>query len=1043
MDKYEYQVTVDQMKQLADQGSYTEAARVADTVSWKKVRNSNALCQAAQVYEKVGQYETCRDLLLQAYDYAPVGRAIVSRLAEAAISAKRLDEAREYYNEFLEIAPKDNQRYVLAYEISCLAEAPVGDRIAILEEFREREYSEVWAYELAVLYSQAGMKGKCVEACDELILWFGDGAYVQRALDLKRRFQPLTPAQEEKYQKLCSEKGTVAISIPSRSAAVPAEDELPEISVTVSKFNTQNLQEELAKSMRQIMEATKKETVKDTMASLKRIVGDIPYLNAEEDEVLTSPGEQINAQVDEDLRVDFREFLQEEDGQMSFPIPGASRRGTSAQEQSIENVLSEWEKTKRAAERAIAAAESRKLEMTKEQALQEVSVIMERLQAVLPLLTASEEEEIGEVTGTVAAAVARGGEISALHISYSAADALARTAAGEAGPDIGREAPEENSGTNAAGDVGEEQAEETGTEGSALVESSSQEPGSEDTGWSGVIGIENTEIEDTEEVPIDISGIDLAEGSPETEQASVFHSTAEERGSATQETGSVAFAQENRNSEQEISVGAGIGMQKEEADAELEGTGFGRRLKNRIFAVAGNQTVADTGSEEAGPQKRDEPVADSTATGNLTAGSGTLQTDAGSVVTASTKEMPDLRGKYRRTVSVEEASVQIPAAESGSEGTPVGGSVSGTAQAAGTAGVERTDDTAVQQSTDSQSVHFEHVSEDSSLGRWMEHARQSMLKRSDVEVPVSGGIPAKKKEQADSAAASVQDSGESRPAREVREQSSVPQRSAADVTAMWSVRSSGEGSFGPEERELFSYFLQVPGMEDQIRRVLEDVIRYKGSNVTSLRGNFIVQGESGSGKTVLATSLIRVIQRMTGTEDAKIGKINAAALNRRDFAALIPKLAGGYLIVDNAGDLTLDTVLRMSQLMESNTQGLVVVLEDNSAGIRKVLKLDFSFSKKFTGKVVIPIFTIDELVEFGKAYAKEMECVIDEMAVLALYNRISAIQKLDEPTTLTEVKTIVDEAIESAEGGGLRKLFSKRYNDNDCLILHEKDFEQE
>ena len=1037
MDKYEYQVTVDQMKQLADLGSYTEAARVADTVSWKKVRNSNALCQAAQVYEKVGQYETCRDLLLQAYDYAPVGRTIVSRLAEAAISAKRLDEAREYYNEFLEIAPKDNQRYVLAYEISCLAQAPVGDRIAILEEFREREYSEVWAYELAVLYSQAGMKGKCVEACDELILWFGDGDYVERALDLKRRFQPLTPAQEEKYQKLCSEKGTVAISIPSRSAALPTEEELPEISVTVSKFNTQNLQEELAKSMRQIMEATKKETVKDTMASLKRIVGDIPYLNAEEDEVLASSGEQINAQVDEDLRVDFREFLQEEDGQMSFSIPGASRKGAGAQEPSIESVLSEWEKTKRAAERAIAAAESRKLEMTKEQALAEVSDIMERLQAVLPLLTASEEEEIPEPAGTVAAAVARGGEISALHIGYSTPGEAAGTAVGETRPGAGGETNAEPYGAGEAGGV---QAAQSGAEGSTPVESALQGSESEETSWSGAVGIEDTEIEDTEIETIDITGIDLSDGTSESAQAAVSDSPAAESETSPEAGFSVSDAQKNENSEPDDSVG-GAGVQ--EAEVQPEGTGFGRRLKNRIFAAAGAQTEAEAVSEASSSQKEEVPGADSAAVGKEAA--GTPQEGVGSIVTASTKEMPDLRGKYRRTVTAQEVPVPGSSAERAVEETPAGGPAAPTAGTAGTAAGSQTAAASGQPDADAQGVHFEHASEDPALGRWMEHARQSMLKRSDVEVPVSGGIPEKKKAQEETAAAAAQDFREENLDRGDREQSSsaVPQRSAADVSAMRSVRRPGESSFGPEERELFSYFLQVPGMEDQIRSVLENVVQYKGTNVTSLRGNFIVQGESGSGKTVLATSLIRVIQRRTGTEDAKIGKINAAALNRKDFAALIPKLAGGYLIIDDAGELTLDTVLRMSQLMESNTQGLVVVLEDNSAGIRKVLKLDFSFSKKFTGKVVIPIFTIDELVEFGKAYATEMECVIDEMAVLALYNRISAIQKLDEPTTLTEVKAIVDEAIESAEGGGLRKLFSKRYNDNDCLILHEKDFEQE
>ena len=248
-----------------------------------------------------------------------------------------------------------------------------------------------------------------------------------------------------------------------------------------------------------------------------------------------------------------------------------------------------------------------------------------------------------------------------------------------------------------------------------------------------------------------------------------------------------------------------------------------------------------------------------------------------------------------------------------------------------------------------------------------------------------------------------------------------------------------------EQKELLSYFLPVPGMEDQIRQVLLGAKTRIGNSVTSLAGNILIQGEEGSGKTVFATSLIKAIQKEIGNEDAKIGKISAESLNHKDFAALIPKIEGGYLIVDKAGQLTAETAAYMSQVMEQNTQGMVVILEDTRAGIRKVMNLDFGFTKKFTEKIDIPIFTIDELVDFGKSYAKEMECTIDEMGVLALYNRINNIQKLDRATTLAEVKDIVDEAIEKAEGSGIKKafgsIFSKKYNENDYLILHEKDFE--
>ena len=247
-----------------------------------------------------------------------------------------------------------------------------------------------------------------------------------------------------------------------------------------------------------------------------------------------------------------------------------------------------------------------------------------------------------------------------------------------------------------------------------------------------------------------------------------------------------------------------------------------------------------------------------------------------------------------------------------------------------------------------------------------------------------------------------------------------------------------------EQRELFSYFLPVPGMEEQICQVMVGAMA-RAQTITSLSGNIVIQGPEGSGKTVLATSLIKAIQLSCGDEDRKIGKISAKALNKKDFAALVPKLEGGYLIIEKAGNLLPETVDHMAQVMQGNTQGLVVVLEDTKSGIKKVMDGNYSFAKLFTEKINIPIFTIDELVDFAKSYAEEMECTIDEMGVLALYNRISNIQKLERATTLTEVREIVDEAIERAEKGGIKKafgvLFSKKYNENDYLILREKDFE--
>lgn len=864
MDKYEYKLKLEQLQNLMAAGDYATASEMADTINWKKVRSSNTLCMVSDIYEKTEKYDACREVLLQAYDHSPIGRNIVSKLAEVSIKAKRIDEAEEYYNEFLEIAPKDNMRYVLAYEISCLKDAPLTDRIAILEELKEHEYTEKWAYELAALYGQADMRDKCVETCDELILWFGEGEYVEKALDLKRLYQPLTPAQEEKYKQFREKKGMVEISIPAapeRKNVIHEMVKTAETTVTASKFNTSNLEEELAKSMKQIMEATKKETVVDTMENIKKIVGDIPYLNGEHEaeETFTFDKEKINEQVDERLKKEFDKLMAEnaeESDKKDEPETEAKPEETLSEaieeenaeedtieekaasaQASIEEVLDEWEKTKHAAEIAIAAAEQKKLEISKEHALVEAGEIMERLKTLIPILSATPGEEIPVPEDTVAAALV----------------------------------PDESEKAEAKEDLEETAEAESETE-------------------------ETKEAAETVETESQIE--------PETEKA------------ADEETVVEAA---------EPSV--------EAADAELEDV------------------------EEEAPVEEKEDL-------------------------STTKEMPDL--KAARTEKTAETEEEAEAEEEPKE---------------------------------EKRLSVVEPVPDEELEKVLAQATQMFVENANVEVPVTGTAPT----------GVSQNTG-------VLPEIQMPDDIEEDKKELTE-----------EQKELFSYFLPVPGMEDQIRQVLLGAKTRIGNSVTSLAGNILIQGEEGSGKTVFATSLIKAIQKEIGNEDAKIGKISAESLNHKDFAALIPKIEGGYLIVDKAGQLTAETAAYMSQVMEQNTQGMVVILEDTRAGIRKVMNLDFGFTKKFTEKIDIPIFTIDELVDFGKSYAKEMECTIDEMGVLALYNRINNIQKLDRATTLAEVKDIVDEAIEKAEGSGIKKafgsIFSKKYNENDYLILHEKDFE--
>ena len=402
MDKYEYKLKLEQLKNLVEEKDYSTAAEIADTINWRKVKSAATLCMVGEIYDRNKQYENSREILLMAYERATVGRNIIYRLALVSMKMGNLEEAKEYYEEFLEVAPYDNLKYVLRYQLARLEGLPIEELIAILEEFKEREYTEEWAFELACLYHRSGSSERCVEVCDELVLWIGEGKYVERALELKMLYQPLNKYQEEKYREIKMRRGEFFEAQPEDT--IESEEiihetvEIPDIAASTGRFNTMNLQEELAKGMQQIMEASTRETVSDTMDNIKKIVEEIPYLQMpqQEEEAGIEYEEEryghieTDEEIDGSLQTDFRELLAEDwDGQMQPTASGGEWWETpNSGQPRIEDVLSEWEKTRRAAEVAMAVAQQRKLESAKARALQEAEELMERLNQIIPKLNA-------------------------------------------------------------------------------------------------------------------------------------------------------------------------------------------------------------------------------------------------------------------------------------------------------------------------------------------------------------------------------------------------------------------------------------------------------------------------------------------------------------------------------------------------------------------------------------------------------------------------------------------------------------------------------
>lgn len=886
MDKYEYNLKLDQIKALSAEEGYMSAAEIADSINWNKIKNVNTLVKIGEIYEKAERYQDARDILLMAYDRSPIGRMIIYRLAEVAIKMGDYDAATEYYDEFVEIAPHDDMKYVLRYAIKKGQGASFDELITILEEYKDEEYTEEWAYELAYLYHKAGKADKCIDACDELILWFGDGPYVERALELKMLYQPLTKAQEEKYRRFKAEKEKPAkikdeaevteigaMEMVKGGEIVHDDVTIPQITVNQEKFNTVNLQQEIAKGMQQIMEAKGKNEVADTMDTIKKIVEDIPYLKLEkeQEEYVQQPEETEHIATDEEidgsLKLNFKELLGEDaDGQMSMVMSEKTQLEHQITGQmSIHDVLEEWEKTRHAAEIALKEAEQQKLESAKARALQEAGDIMERLNDVIPKLDAGVtpkellEEEYLKVP----------------------VDIIEQKAAVKE--------PEEGQKL----DMQELYAEETVDE----VQEPQEAP--EDT---------IDEAQEPQEEPEDT--IDEAPESQEEPEEAI-----DEVQESQEEPEEAAYEAKEPVGEPEDII---VAEESEKDEIFTQPTTMMPEITDDMLNVDD-----DTSDDETSQEK---------------------------------ENVSEKRDFDHVTSFIEQEIAKMTAKNPG-------------------------------------------------LEKKLDMAKTR--KMPDISLP----------EDLDS----EEDDSKLKETKHIKELTS-------------------------EQKAIFSYFIPVKGMEDQICKAYNAVLDHFNRKENASTGNLIIQGEQGCGKTMLATSFIKVLQKDGEQLTGKMGKIDAAALNKKDVQQVVRKITGGCLIIERAGDIDRSIAAQLSFLMEHDITGTLYILEDTSKGIKKALSMDEGFASKFTEKISVPIFTNDELVLFAKSYSAELGYKIDEMAILALHNRISNIERIDQATTLTEVKDIIDEAIDREAHSGLKKAISiltaRRYTDDDRIVLKEDHFRE-
>lgn len=807
MDKYEYRVKTEQMLEYMEQKAYGKAMEIADTIDWRKVKNASMLCSVSEIYEQNEKYEKSRDVLFIAYDRTPGSRKIIYRLGILALKLGEPSEAMDCYEEFVSVAPKDPNQYILRYKILKAQNAPITQQIEVLEEFKKAEYIEKWAYELAKLYDEAGMITECLEECDDLILWFSEGKYVYQAMELKMKYKPLTPLQQEKY------------------------DQKPGGPMTPSQKFVQKLREnQLDTSTATIPTGEVKEAIKEP---------------------------QLQKQVT---------------GQMK-----------------IEEILASWEEKQK-----------------------EVMEVIEQKRQ-----EAEADKEIVELKSEPEAAT----------------------------PEDVRRLMEELEGKK---------------EDEALEEASSSEPMEEEAEPEVIeepIEEQTFAEEDFEECFDD----EIDEELEEFEELDIPEWDEQEMEAMTE--GPVEVIEES----------------EEEVIEEPES----------IFEEMSEEDAAQVLSEESEVHEETELYEEEEISRDLSEGQEEMDPEDDDEDRFDPNDFEEVEDGYDiRDFEEEIAAFERERKES-----------------------EEDDD------------DFDLLNETIPLSR-IEVAKAAATGK-------TGKIPV---DEIANALGATGTFGQGTTGFTVQAKYDLEAQSEVGLRA----------GLTEEQKKLFSYFVPVRGMSEQLVDVLEQDKQCTNRQGTSKTGNLLIIGRKGSGKTVLAVDVVKAIQKQRKLKQGKVAIITGDSLNKKKIKEIVSKLYGGALIIEKAGRMNEKTVQRLNKAMERDTGELLIVLEEQRKPLDRLLSSNKEFRRKFTSRLEVPIFINDELVTFGQTYAKENGFKIDEVGILALYSRIDMLQREDHVVTVAEVKEIMDEAIEHVQKTNVKKIvkrvLGKGRDDADRVILSEKDF---
>ena len=928
MDKTEYHLKLEEINRLVDAQDYEGALTVADSIDWRRVKSVRTLCMVADIYEVNGELEKSMQMLQLAHKRSSIGKMILYRQVELALKMGLYDDAVKYYNEYLETASNDTSKYILKYKIYKAQKAPLENQIAILEEYKEREYTERWVYELAKLYKKAGQEKKCVETCDDLVLWFGEGKYVTKAMELKMTYTPLSPSQKEKYEK-AKAAGKVAKATAGPKLTEEVKNTiLPGVSAAamagLQKVEEEKEQaQEEAAATAEIPQESAGTTVEETPVTEEEPVKpetEIPHIDTEKlQERLSRSFQEILSGFNRTKAVDAFEALGRAAGAEVPQEPEAQEENMEEYHvQDLEpEAVNEGIISADSGVAGVSRTEMDELEMMEKPKVEKpedkeiISVQEVDLDALFAETSSSLAKEAGEDAAEKAEEEPAVEEVTAEEIIGEPEEVVAEETVDTAG-DVLEEKVE-----GAVETVTEEEPAET------LTDAADEAMAAFEASLSGL------SLDFAEETSSD---------APETETST---ESTEEQETEEDITGSEAapviemeYPEETEETEPEI----------EDLDATKQDAWHATPGDTQEFNLEEELKAALSGMDGLREQEEAER-------------SASLDPEP---ETASEEE---IAFEEKTEPITEENTTEESVVEEGSE-------------------------------TEAEEPEGDHI--------------DKMLEEAEIQPDIS----------------------------EMTLERETPEEKRQRI-----LNNTRPERLTAEQKQLFSYFAKVPGMDDQILDAIHGAYEY-ASEKTSHRGNIAIMGSHGTGKTRLSEGLVKAICKELGLKAVKYANLDASDINRKDPATIISKMAGGFLLIERASFMTPETIEKLSQAMDFRTDSMILLIEDDKANMRKMLADYPEFAEKFETVISIPVFTNDELVTFARTYARENGFRMDEMGVLALYTMIGDNQKEDEPITIGKVKEMVDGAIRKASGVKLGRKLSKRHTDADGrILLYEKDFD--